>query len=125
MALLELKNVKKTYNMGKEIQVEALKGISFSIEEGSYTSIMGHSGSGKSTLLQIMGCLDRATDGEIIINGTAVKKMNDFQLAHFRNKTIGFVFQSFNLIGNLSALENIELPMIYAGVPRADRKSVV
>lgn len=122
MSLLELKNVKKTYNMGKEIQVEALKGISFSIEEGSYTSIMGHSGSGKSTLLQIMGCLDRATDGDIIINGTAVKKMNDIQLAHFRNKTIGFVFQSFNLIGNLSALENVELPMIYAGISRTERR---
>ncbi|MCL5032738.1 MAG: ABC transporter ATP-binding protein [Thermotogae bacterium] len=122
MALLELRNVKKIYDMGRDIQVEALKGVSFSIEEGSYTAIMGHSGSGKSTLLQIMGCLDRATDGDIIINGTAVKNMNDFQLARFRNKTIGFVFQSFNLIGNLSALENIELPMIYAGVPRAERR---
>lgn len=121
-ALLELKNVKKVYNMGRDIQVEALKGVSFSIEEGSYTAIMGHSGSGKSTLLQIMGCLDRATDGDVIINGTTVKHMNDFQLARFRNKTIGFVFQSFNLIGNLTAIENVELPMIYAGVPMAERR---
>ncbi|MGC9173670.1 ABC transporter ATP-binding protein [Athalassotoga sp.] len=121
-ALLELKNVKKIYDMGRDIHVEALRGVSFSIEEGSYTAIMGHSGSGKSTLLQIMGCLDRVTSGEIIIKGTAVKDMNDFQLAKFRNRTIGFVFQSFNLIGNLTAIENVELPMIYAGVPRVERR---
>lgn len=122
MSLLELRDVKKTYNMGKEVQVEALRGISLSIEEGSYTSIVGHSGSGKSTLLQIMGLLDRPTDGDVIINGISVKKMNDVQLARLRNKTIGFVFQSFNLIGNLTALENVELPMIYAGVPRSKRR---
>ncbi len=122
MDLLELKNVKKIYDMGHDVKVKALRGVSLSIEENSYTAIMGHSGSGKSTLLQLMGCLDRPTEGDIIINGIKVKKMSDSQLSHFRNKFIGFVFQSFNLIGNLSALENVELPMIYAGVPRTERK---
>lgn len=119
---MELRNVKKVYNMGHGIRVEALKNVSLSIEEGSYTAIMGHSGSGKSTLLQLMGCLDRPTEGDIIINGVKVKEMNDLELSRFRNKTIGFVFQSFNLIGTLNALENVELPMIYAGIPRHKRK---
>lgn len=105
-----------------EVKVEALKGISFEILKGDYVIIMGPSGSGKSTLLHIMGCLDRPTSGKVLIDGEDTSKMNDSKLARLRNQKIGFVFQSFNLLSKLTALENVELPMIYAGIEKRKRK---
>ncbi len=121
MSVLEVVNVKKVYGTG-EAQVHALRGITFSVENSTWIMIVGHSGSGKSTLLHIMGCLDKPTSGEVIIDGSESSKMSDSELAHFRNKKIGFVFQNFNLLSKLTALENIEMPMIYAGIPRRIRK---
>lgn len=122
MTVVEFKNVRKIYDMG-EVKVEALRGISFEIELGDYTVIMGPSGSGKSTLLQMMGCLDRVTDGDIFIDGVQTSKMDDVKLAHVRNKKIGFVFQGFNLLAKMTALENVEMAMVYAGIPRRARIS--
>ena len=119
--VVEFINVKKIYDMG-EVKVEALKGISFEILKGDYVIIMGPSGSGKSTLLHIMGCLDRPTSGKVLIDGEDTSKMNDSKLARLRNQKIGFVFQSFNLLSKLTALENVELPMIYAGIEKRKRK---
>lgn len=119
--VVEFVNVKKIYDMG-EIKVEALKGVSFEILKGDYTIIMGPSGSGKSTLLHIMGCLDRPTSGKVLIDGEDTSKMNDSKLAKLRNQKIGFVFQSFNLLSKLTALENVELPMIYAGIEKRKRR---
>jgi putative ABC transport system ATP-binding protein len=121
MNIVEVIDVKKTYGMG-DWAVHALKGVSISIKKSSWTMIMGHSGSGKSTLLQIMGCLDKPTSGKVIIDGINSSKMNDSELAHLRNQKIGFVFQSFNLLSKLTALENVEMPMIYAGVASKVRK---
>jgi len=120
--VVEFVKVKKIYDMG-EVKVEALRGISFKIKKGNYTIIMGPSGSGKSTLLHIMGCLDRPTSGKVIIDGEDTSKMDDIALARIRNQKIGFVFQGFNLLSKLTALENVELPMVYAGVERRKRRN--
>lgn len=123
MAVMELKDVWKIYDIG-EVKVEALRGVSFNVEDGEYVIIIGPSGSGKSTLLQILGCLDKPTKGQVYIENMEVSKMNDRELARVRNKKIGFVFQSFNLLPKLSALENVELPLIYAGVPQKKRREI-
>lgn len=113
--IIRLDNVNKIYESG-ELHVHALKDINLIINKGEYVAIMGASGSGKSTLMNILGCLDRATSGEYYLNGDDVSKLSDDELAHARNKEIGFVFQSFNLISQNDALKNVELPMLYAGV---------
>jgi putative ABC transport system ATP-binding protein len=123
MAVMELKDVWKIYDIG-EVKVEALRGVSFNVEDGEYVIIIGPSGSGKSTLLQILGCLDKPTKGQVYIENMEVSKMKDRELATVRNKKIGFVFQSFNLLPKLSALENVELPLIYAGVPQKKRREI-
>ncbi|KUK15354.1 MAG: ABC transporter related [Petrotoga mobilis] len=123
MAVMELKEVWKIYDVG-EVQVEALRGVSFGVEDGEYAIIIGPSGSGKSTLLQILGCLDKPTKGNIYIENVEISKMKDRELAKVRNKKIGFVFQSFNLLPKLSALENVELPLIYAGVSPKKRREI-
>ncbi|WP_109606293.1 MULTISPECIES: ABC transporter ATP-binding protein [Oceanotoga] len=121
MSVMKLEDVKKIYKMG-EIEVHALRDISFEIEDGDYIVIVGPSGSGKSTLLQILGCLDRPTLGNVYIENSEVSSMPDKKLAEVRNKKIGFIFQKFNLLSHLSALENVELPMIYGNVPTKERK---
>ncbi|MDW8139278.1 ABC transporter ATP-binding protein [Pseudothermotoga sp.] len=120
--IIRVENVRKIYRMGDN-EVRALDGVSLTVEEGEFLIVMGPSGSGKSTLLHVMGCLDKPDDGEIYIDSTPVSKLNDNQLARIRNKMIGFVFQQFNLLPRLTALENVELPMIYAGVPRQLRRN--
>ncbi|MDP6439441.1 MAG: ABC transporter ATP-binding protein [Candidatus Brocadiia bacterium] len=115
MNIVELQDVRKTYAMGP-VQVEALRGVSFAIEEGEYVAIMGPSGSGKSTLLNLLGCLDTATDGSYLLAGRDVSFLSDDALADMRRDSIGFVFQSFNLIPRLTVLENIGLPLFYAGM---------
>ncbi|WP_448522745.1 ABC transporter ATP-binding protein [Pseudothermotoga sp.] len=119
--IIRVENVKKIYRMGDN-EVRALDGVSLVVEEGEFLIVMGPSGSGKTTLLHLMGCLDKPTEGEIYIASTPISKLNDSQLAKIRNKMIGFVFQQFNLLPRLTALENVELPMIYAGVPKAARR---
>ncbi|HAZ37301.1 MAG TPA: macrolide ABC transporter ATP-binding protein [Clostridiaceae bacterium] len=119
--MIEIKDLVKIYKTGS-IEFEALKGINFNVDKGEYTSIMGPSGSGKSTLMNILGCLDRLTSGKYILNGKDVSSLNDNELAVIRNKEIGFVFQAFNLLPKLSAVENVELPLIYAGASAADRR---
>ena len=121
MALIEARDLVKLYRMGDET-VHALDGVSFSIPERDYCAIVGPSGSGKSTLMNIIGGLDTPTSGRITIAGNDIGEMNDDDLALFRNKTIGFVFQSFNLLPRLTALENVELPMIYGGVDPKERR---
>jgi len=110
----------KTYEMGST-EVHALQGVSFSIRRNEYVAIMGPSGSGKSTLMNLIGCLDTPTKGHYWLNGKLVSEMNDDELAHIRNKEIGFVFQTFNLLARATALHNVELPLIYSGVPARDR----
>jgi len=119
--LIEATNLVKLYRMGDET-VHALGGVSFTIPRGDYCAIVGPSGSGKSTLMNIIGGLDTPSDGRIVIAGNDIGEMNDDDLAVFRNQTIGFVFQSFNLLPRLTALENVELPMIYGGVLPKERK---
>jgi putative ABC transport system ATP-binding protein len=121
LALLELNDIHKNYLNGN-VKVNALKGVSLSIEDGSFVSIMGPSGSGKSTLLNILGCLDTPSRGSYRINDQNVEKLNDAALSDLRNKFIGFVFQQFHLISGLNALENVELPLIYQGVTGKARK---
>ncbi len=121
MALIELHDVYKIYDMGAE-KVRALNGVDLAIEKGEYIAIMGSSGSGKSTLMNLLGCLDTPTEGHYVLNGTAVEKLDDSELAGIRNKEIGFVFQTFNLLARTDALHNVELPLIYAGLPRAERR---
>ncbi len=118
--LISIKNLNKTYVMGSEI-VEALKDVSIDIEKNEYVALMGPSGSGKSTLMNLIGCLDSPTRGEYWLNGKEVSTMEDGELAEVRNRDIGFVFQTFNLLPRLSALENVALPLVYAGVSREDR----
>lgn len=119
--LIEVENLTKIYEMGS-VQVHALRDISFSIEKQEFVSIMGPSGSGKSTLMDILGCLSKATSGTYVLEGLDVAKMSDNKLAEIRNKRIGFVFQAFNLLPRTTALHNVELPLIYAGVGRRQRR---
>jgi len=120
-ALIELQDIVKTYEMG-DVQVQALRGVSLSVEEGAFVAIMGASGSGKSTLMNIVGCLDRPTKGRYTLAGREVSKLGRNELAAIRNHTLGFVFQSFNLLARTSALENVELPLLYGGVHAKERK---
>ncbi|ACJ74925.1 ATPase component of ABC-type transporter, involved in lipoprotein release [Thermosipho africanus H17ap60334] len=119
--VFEMNQVKKIYKMG-DVDVKALDGISFKIKKGEFVIIMGPSGSGKSTTLHIMGCLDKPTSGNVYIDGVDVSKLNDKSLAKIRGEKIGFVFQQFNLLPRLTALENVELPMMYKGVPLKKRR---
>ena len=119
--VIEARNIIKTYRMG-EFDVEALHNVSFTIERGEVLSIMGPSGSGKSTMMNTLGCLDRPTSGEYILDGESVGEMNDDQLASVRNRKVGFVFQSFNLLSRLTALGNVELPLRYAGLTEGRRE---
>ena len=116
--LIELRAVSKIYHMG-EIEVRALKSVDFAVEFGEMVAIMGASGSGKSTMLNLIGALDRPTEGEYLLDGEPVQDLDEYDLAAVRNRKIGFVFQSFNLLARDTALENVELPMIYAGQRRA------
>ena len=118
--VIEIKEIVKNYQVGSVI-VRALRSVSLDIGRNEYVAIMGPSGSGKSTLMNILGCLDTPTKGQYVLNGTDVSKMEDDRLAEIRNKEIGFVFQTFNLLPRYTALENVTLPLIYAGVPRHER----
>jgi len=118
--IIALQNVEKDYYVGS-IVVKALRSVSVDISPNEYVAIMGPSGSGKSTLMNLIGCLDTATGGKYILNGTDVSQMEDNQLAEIRNREIGFVFQTFNLLPRYTALENVMLPMVYAGVPKSER----
>jgi putative ABC transport system ATP-binding protein len=119
--MIEIENVTKVYRMG-EIEVHALRGVSLQIEEGEFLTIMGPSGSGKSTLMNVLGCLDSPTEGSYVLHGRDVSRLSDTQLAHIRNKQIGFVFQQFNLLPRTTALRQVELPLIYAGVGARERR---
>ena len=119
--LIELKNIYKIYHMGDE-EVRASDGVSLSIDRGEFVAIVGKSGSGKSTLMNIIGALDVPTEGEYILGGEDVSEMSDDQLAQIRNKMIGFIFQQYNLLPKLNLLENVELPLLYAGVPVQERR---
>ncbi|HEX2225119.1 MAG TPA: ABC transporter ATP-binding protein [Thermoanaerobaculia bacterium] len=121
MALIDLQDIHKVYDMGVE-KIHALNGVTLSVERGEYIAIMGSSGSGKSTLMNLLGCLDTPSSGSYKLNGVAVEELDDQQLAAIRNKEIGFVFQTFNLLPRTDALHNVELPLIYAGLPRSVRR---
>jgi putative ABC transport system ATP-binding protein len=120
--MITLENITKTYILG-ELEVPILKGIDLTIREGEYVSIMGASGSGKSTLMNILGCLDRPTDGCYSLENQDLTTLDSEELAYIRNQRIGFVFQQFNLLSRATALENVMLPMVYAGIPKAERRS--
>ena len=119
--LIEMRGLTRVYHLGTE-EIHALRGIDLVIEQGEYVAIMGPSGSGKSTLMNMIGCLDRPTDGQYILDGIPVESMNDDELAAVRNKKIGFVFQTFNLLARTTALANVELPLVYAKIPRVERR---
>lgn len=118
--LIKISNIKRNFELGDEI-VYVLKGIDLEINKGEYVALMGPSGSGKSTLMNLLGCLDTPTSGSYVLNGKDVSKMSDDELAEIRNKEIGFVFQTFNLLPRTTALDNVALPMIYAGYPKEER----
>jgi putative ABC transport system ATP-binding protein len=120
MALIATHDLWKTYQMGSE-EIHALSGVSLTIERGEYVAIMGPSGSGKSTLMNLIGCLDTPTKGSYLLNEKQVGQMNDDELARIRNEEIGFVFQTFNLLPRATALHNVELPLVYAGIPSRER----
>jgi putative ABC transport system ATP-binding protein len=122
MALIETVDLWKTYVMGSE-EIHALRGVTLQIERGEYVAIMGPSGSGKSTLMNLIGCLDTPSKGSYLLNGKQVSQMNDNELARIRNEEIGFVFQTFNLLPRATALRNVELPLVYAGIPSKDREA--
>tara|TARA_Y100000782_G_scaffold115604_1_gene161411 strand:- start:16644 stop:17339 length:696 start_codon:yes stop_codon:yes gene_type:complete len=119
--VIEIDQVKREFQVGT-VLVQALKSVSIDIERGEYVALMGPSGSGKSTLMNILGCLDTATGGKYVLNGTDVQLLDDDELAEIRNKEIGFVFQTFNLLPRYTALENVALPLIYAGIPKKERE---
>ena len=119
--MIELKNIKKYYKMG-DTTVKALDDVSLKIEDGEFVTIIGPSGSGKSTMMNIIGCLDKATSGQYLVDGIEISKYTENKLAYLRNKKMGFIFQGFNLLQNLSAYENVELPLIYQGVSKSERK---
>ena len=118
--IITVNNVNKTYHNGS-LELQVLKNISFSVKKGEFLAIMGSSGSGKSTMMNILGCLDHEYDGEYFLDGIDISKSSEDELSEIRNKKIGFIFQSFNLLPRLTALENVELPLVYSSVPKADR----
>ncbi|MGE5461880.1 MAG: ABC transporter ATP-binding protein, partial [Syntrophothermus sp.] len=122
--VIEARDIKKSYIMG-EVEVQALRGVSFTIQRGEVLSIMGPSGSGKSTLMNTLGCLDRPTSGEYILDGESVASLSDDQLANVRNRKVGFVFQSFNLLSRQTAITNVELPLRYSGNPDGRRQRAI
>jgi putative ABC transport system ATP-binding protein len=122
-ALISMRDIWRTYQMGEE-ELHALRGVSFDVERGEYVAIIGPSGSGKSTLMNLIGCLDTPSKGQYWINAKLVSEMDDDELARIRNKEIGFVFQTFNLLARATALHNVELPLIYAGISSAERREM-
>jgi putative ABC transport system ATP-binding protein len=123
MSLIRLLKISRRYQMGTET-IHALREVSLEIERGEYVAIMGPSGSGKSTLMNLIGCLDTPSGGDYVLNGVQVSQMNDNELAEIRNKEIGFIFQTFNLLPRSDALRNVELPLIYSGMPAEERREV-
>lgn len=123
MHLIDVRDVYKIYNPG-ENQVNALDGVSLTIDEGEFVAIIGQSGSGKSTLMNMLGLLDTPTSGEYYINGTLLDDLTDDQMSEIRNEEIGFIFQGFNLIASLNAIENVELPLVYRGIPKNERREI-
>jgi putative ABC transport system ATP-binding protein len=121
--LIEMRELTRVYDLGPQ-QIFALRGVNLTIEPGEYVAIMGPSGSGKSTLMNIIGCLDTPTSGSYLLDGVPVETLNDDELAAIRNKKIGFVFQTFNLLARTTALQNVELPLVYAKIPRAERRTL-
>ena len=122
--LIELRDVYKVYSEGLESEVRALDGVSLTIDRGEFVAVVGQSGSGKSTMMNVLGCLDIPTRGDYFLNGTDVRELTDKELSRIRNKEIGFIFQQYNLIRDLSVLENVELPLVYQGIHADDRREM-
>jgi putative ABC transport system ATP-binding protein len=121
--LIEMRELTRVYDLGPQ-QIFALRGIDLTIDPGEYVAVMGPSGSGKSTLMNVVGCLDTPSSGQYLLDGVPVETLNDDELAAIRNKKIGFVFQTFNLLARTTALQNVELPLVYAKIPRAERRQL-